>query len=341
MDDQQLRRSLAGQRRHRHPLLWFVVRRLGAGAVTLLFASFMIFLATNALPGNVAETVLGRNATPELVTKLNHELQLDKPVPLRYGTWLQGALQGDLGESAVAVVQNNPETSVTSLIATPLRNSVILAVVTIVWLIPLSLMLGTFAAVRAGRAGDYAVSYTSLIIGALPEFVFGTLLITVFFSGLGLLPPVSLVPPGTSPLADVSELVLPVLTLLGVAVAFCARQVRAGVLGTLSERYVTMARLSGISELRVLWRYALRNALAPSVQTFAQALQYLFGGIIVVETLFAYPGIGQALVQAVTLRDVSSVLAITTVLAAVYIAINVVADVIVVLAVPKLRTSLR
>ncbi|WP_207210614.1 ABC transporter permease [Nocardioides zhouii] len=335
------RPGVAGRQRHRHPLLWFVARRLVAGVVTLLFASFMIFLATNALPGNVAETVLGRNATPELVAKLNHQLHLDEPVLTRYGNWLIGTVRGDLGESAVAVVQGNPESSVTSLIGIPLRNSVVLALISIVCLIPISLLLGTFAAVRAGRAGDYAVSYISLVIGALPEFVFGTLLIAIFFSGLGLFPPVSLIPPGTSPLADVGELVLPVLTLLGVSVAFCARQVRAGVLDTLSERYVTMARLSGISEVRVLWRYALRNALAPSVQTFAQALQYLFGGIIVVETLFAYPGIGQALVQAVTLRDVSSVLAVTFVLAGVYIAINVLADVIVVLAVPKLRTGLR
>jgi peptide/nickel transport system permease protein len=327
--------------RGRHPLMAFVVRRVAIGAVTLLVASFLIFLATNALPGNVAQTVLGRNAKPALIVKLDHELGLNRPVLSRYGTWVGGLFHGNLGKSAVAAVQGNPQTSVTSLIGTPLRNSLVLAVIAMVLLVPLALLLGTLAAVHAGRFGDYTVSYSSLVVGALPEFVLGTLLIVVFFTVFGLLPPVSLLPPGTSPFAHVNELVLPVLTLLGVSLAFTARQVRAGVLATLGEDYVTIARLSGLRERRVLWRYAMRNALAPSVQSFAQALQYLFGGIIVVETLFAYPGIGLALVQAVSVRDLTEVQGITLVLAAAYIAINIVADLIVVLLVPKLRTGMR
>ena len=327
-------------RRGKHPVGAFLIRRVGAGLATLLVASLLIFLATNALPGDVAEAVLGRNATPALVTQLRSRLHLDRPLLSRYGTWLEGAVTGDFGDSAVELAQGATHAPVTGLIKAPLRNSLILAVIATVLLIPLSLLAGTAAAVRASRPTDYVVSYVALILGALPEFVLGTFLILILFSELNLLPPVASVPPGTSPLAHPDSLVLPVLTLLGVSLSFSARQVRAGVIEALRQDYVKMARLAGLRERRVLWRYALRNALAPTIQTFAQSIQYLFGGIIVVETLFDYPGIGQLLVQAVSLRDVTEVQAITLILAAVYIAINVIADLIVVFLVPKLRTGL-
>src|SRR6202035_1770202 len=190
-----------------------------------------------------------------------------------------------------------------------------------------------------GRRVDLGVSYAALLLGSLPEFVLGTFLILIFFSQLHLLPPVALVPPGASPLARPSALVLPVLTLLGVSLAFCARQVRAGVAEAMRQDYVTMARLGGLRERRVVWRYALRNALAPSVQTFAQAVQYLLGGIIVVEALFAYPGLRSMLINAVQTGDETEVQAIALVLAAAYIVLNIAADLIVVLLVPKLRTG--
>jgi peptide/nickel transport system permease protein len=333
--------GLMSRTRSRHPIIAFLARRLLTGLATLVVASFLIFLATNALPGNVAEHVLGKNATPQLVKSLDRQLHLNRPLLDRYGSWVGGALQGDLGQSAVALAQGATSAPVSGLIGTPLRNSAVLALLTIVLLIPLSLLIGTAAAVRAGRPVDYAVSYVSLVLGALPEFVLGTFLILIFFSEFHLLQPVALVPPGESPFADLNSLVLPVLTLLGVSLAFSARQVRAGVIETLRQDYVRMARLGGIRESRVLWRYALRNALAPSVQTFAQSIQYLFGGIIVVEALFAYPGIGSLLVQAVSVQDVTEVQAIAIVLAAIYVLVNIIADLIVVLLVPRLRTGLR
>lgn len=327
--------------RARHRLFAFALRRLCVGMLTLLVASFVIFLATMALPGDVARAVLGQNATPDLVENLNRELGLDRPLLTQYGEWLSGVVRGDLGDSAVALAQGNPESSVNSLIATPLFNSMILAGITMLILLPLAVLIGTFVAANAGRAGDYAVSYPLLVVGGLPEFVFGTILIAAFFSWLGLLPPVSLVLPGESPLANPVALVLPVLTLLGVLLAFCARQVRAGVMAGLQSEYVTAARLSGISEGRVLWSYALRNGLPGSIQTFAQSFQYLFGGIIVVELLYAYQGIGATLVNAVTARDVTAVQGITLIIASAFILINIVADLLVVFLVPKLRTSLR
>lgn len=325
--------------RGRHPILWFVIRRVAIGIVTLFVASLLIFLATNALPGNVADVVLGKNATPAARHALEVKLELNESLVHRYVHWIGDAVHGNLGKSAVAVAQSNPEDAVSTLISTPLTNSVILAVITAVILFPIALLLGAFTAVRAGKPSDYAVSYLSLIFGALPEFVLGTLLITIFFTGLSLLPPVSLVPPGTSPLDNIEILILPVATLLGVSLAFCVRQVRAGVITSLRQDYVTMARLSGLKERRVIFRYAVRNALAPSVQSFAQTMQYLFGGILIVETLFTYPGVGALLVQSVQARDVTMVQGITLVLVAVYIAINIIADLIVVLIVPKLRTG--
>ncbi len=312
------------------------------GAISLVVVSFLIFLATNALPGNVAEMVLGKNASPESIAQLTSRLGLDHGLMERYASWLSGVVtRFDLGNSAVAVSLSSPDPSILSAISEPLKNSLVLASATLVLLVPVSLFLGTLAAIRAGRPADYAISYTSLVIGAMPEFVLGTFLIFVMFTVLGLLPPVSLVSPGMSPLETPKVLVLPVLTLLGVSMAFCARQVRAGVVRTLNAEYVMMARLSGIKEARVIWKYALRNALATSVQTFGQTTQYLLGGIIVVETLFGYPGIGRVLVTSVQQRDVTEVQGITLLLAAVYIVIQIVSDVMVLVLVPKLRTGSR
>jgi peptide/nickel transport system permease protein len=336
--------SVAGAappRRGRHPIVGFLARRIAAGIGTLVLASALIFVATNALPGDVAEVVLGRYATPQRVSELRHELDLDRPIVVRYADWLGSAVTGDLGQSAVRRANGSPDAPVSHIIKTPLRNSLILALCAIVLLIPLSLLVGTAAAVRAGRPSDYAVSYTALVVGSLPEFVVGTFLIAVFFSTLDLLPPVALVPPGASPFDDTEALILPVATLLLVSLAFSARQVRSGVIEVMRQEYVTMARLGGLPERRVLRRYVLRNALAPSVQIFAQSLQYLFGGIIIVEAVFTYPGVGRLLVESVSERDVTLVQGITLVLAAAYIAINIIADLIVVLLVPKLRTGMR
>jgi peptide/nickel transport system permease protein len=326
--------------RGNHPVAAFLARRLATGLLTLLAVSVLIFLATNVLPGNVATVVLGHNASPANVQRVERDLGLNHSVESRYLTWLGNAVQGDFGNSAVAAAEGRPNSSVSSSLGTPLRNSFVLAGITTLLLIPLTLILGALAGIFAGRWPDHAISLPALVMGGLPEFVMGTLLIYVFFSKLGWLPPVALLSPGSSPLGDPEVLVLPVLTLLAVAVGAGVRQVRVGMAQTLQEDYVQFARLNGVPERRVLTRYALRNALAPSVQIIAQNLQYLVGGIIIVESVFAYPGIGTYLVNAVTSRDVVEVQAAAIVLAALYIVINVVADLIVVLLVPKLRTGL-
>lgn len=323
----------------RHPIGVFLLKRTLAGIATLFVASLLVFLATNALPGNVAETVLGKNANPRTVAHLEAALGLDRSLISQYFSWLGGILHGDLGDSAVAVARGSSPASINSIIGTPLLNSLILGGLATLILIPLSLAIGVYTGVRAGKRADHVVSTITLLLGSLPEFVLGTFLVVIFFTQLDLLPPVALAS-GQSPLAEPTALILPIVTLLGVSLAFASRQVRAGMIEAVRQDFVTSARLNGLPERRVMRRYALRNALAPSVQTFAQAIQYLIGGIIVVEAVFAYPGIGQLLVNAVTTRDATEVQAIALLLAAIYIVINILADLLVVFLVPKLRTNL-
>ena len=323
-----------------HPVAMFVIRRVAAGLLTLLAASIVIFLAASVLPGNAAVVVLGRAAQPATVRALESRLGLDHSLPHRYLAWLWSMLHGNFGDSAVAVAEGRAQTSISATLGEPFLHSAVLALVTTALLIPLTLFFGALAGMHAGRRLDHAISVPSLVFGGLPEFVSGTGLIYLFFTVLGVLPPVALLSPGTSTSGLVKQMVLPVLTLLAVALGAGIRQVRSGMIETLEEQFVHYARMNGIRERRVLVRYALRNALAPSVQTIAQNLQYLVGGIIIVESIFAYPGIGTYLVDAVTTRDVTEVQAASLILATVYIVINIVADLIVVLMVPRLRTAL-
>jgi len=303
----------------------------------LLAASVLIFTAVQVLPGNAASAVLGRNASPAAVRILSRQMGLDRPASTRYAHWLKGFVHGDLGDSAVAIAQGSNHAPIWHLISGPLKNSAILAAITALVMIPLSVALGTLAAVRAGRPTDHLISLGSLAAVSMPEFVVGSLLVAVFFVGLHLLPPVAIVPPGGDPLSHPKQLVLPVVTLLFASMAAGIRMVRAGTFEVLQTEYVQTARLNGLPERRVIMRYALRNALAPSVQVLAQNLQYLVGGVIVVEAVFAYPGIGSQLVNAVQIRDVTVVQSVAMLIAVVYVLINLVADFIVMLLVPKLR----
>ena len=324
--------------RRGHPVLLFLARRVVAAAATLLIVSILVFMGTEVLPGDAAGAVLGRSATPAQVEEMRALMGLNRPAPERYLDWLGGVLSGDLGNSAAGFAAGGVS-PIWEEISGKIANSFALAGITAALMIPLSLLLGIVAAVRAGRALDHAISISSLAIISLPEFIIGSLLILVFFSWLDLLPPVSLIAPGTNPLSQPDVLVLPVLTLLGASLAASIRMVRAGMVEALSAEYVTMARLNGFRERMVVTRYALRNALAPSVQVLAQNIQYLVGGIVVTEYLFNYPGLGKELVDAVAIRDVREVQSVALLIAAFYIGLNIAADLLVVLLVPKLRTQ--
>jgi peptide/nickel transport system permease protein len=326
-----------GATREVPPVVAFLLRRTAGAIAALLVASVLIFVGTAVLPGNAASVVLGRGATPAAVARLDRQLHLDHPLLHQYTSWLSGFVGGDLGDSSVGLAQGAKHAPLWPLVRDPIKNSVLLALVTALFMIPLSLGLGALAAVYAGRPLDHAISIASLAAIALPEFVIGSLLVGVFFVWLNVLPPVALIPPGDDPLSHPTKLVLPVATLLLASLAAGIRMVRAGMYEVLQTEYVQTARLNGVSERRVLWRYALRNALPTSVQILAQNLQWLIGGIIITENVFAYPGVGSTLVTAVGNRDLTLVQSVAMLIAIVYVVLNLLADLIVMLLVPKLR----
>jgi peptide/nickel transport system permease protein len=229
-----------------------VGRRLVGAVVALFVASLVIFAGTQLLPGNAASVVLGRNGNPATVKLLNRQLHLDRPAWQQYTDWIEGLAHGDLGNSAVGMAQGASSAPIWPLISDAVKNTTILALITALFMIPLSLGLGVLAAVTRGGWVDHSISVGSLAAIALPEFVTGSLLIGIFFVWLDWLPPVALVPPGGSPLDNPSELVLPVLTLLFASLAAGVRMVRAGMTEVLQTEYVQTARLNGVGERRVL-----------------------------------------------------------------------------------------
>jgi peptide/nickel transport system permease protein len=320
--------------RRRHPLLAYSVRRVAVSLLVLFFVSVLVFAATQVLPGDAADAALGRSAYAAQKAQYRKDLGLDSPLVQQYGDWAVGMLRGDLGQS---MASRQP---VTAFVSARVGNSLVLAGITLLVLCTVSTVLGVWAGIRRGRPADHVISGVSLTLIALPEFVTGTTLAVIIGVYLKLLPPTSIILAGESPLSDPRLLVLPVLTLCLAGAAYIIRMLRAGVADAMGSDYVQAARLNGIPERRVVISHALRNSLAPTVQVLALTIQWLVGGIVVVETVFSYPGLGQGIVQAVSARDLPIVQSMTLIIAAIYIAINLIADVVVILLVPKLRTSL-
>lgn len=312
----------------------FVVRRLLLGIVTLFFASLVIFAATQALPGDAARSILGRSATPESLAALREQLGLDKPVVEQYASWIGNVLTGDLGTS---LSNSRP---VTENIGEPLVNSAFLMLLAGVISIPLGIVIGAVSARRRDGPFDQVTSAITLALASLPEFVVGLTFAVLFATTvLTVLPSVSIIDPGVRPWHYPKELILPVLTLVIAVVPYTVRIMRASMVEVLESDYVEMARLKGLSERLVLWRHAVPNGLAPTFQVAALNLAYLAGGIVVVEAVFNYPGIGTALVDAVRARNMPVVQAVTLLIAGLYVVLNLLADVATILVSPRLRTS--
>jgi len=318
----------------RHPLLRFVVRRLLLGALTLLLVSIVVFAATQILPGDAARAVLGRSATPERLQALRLQLHLDRPALTQYWIWLSGLLSGDLGTSLVT-----PQ-AIYALAAPRVANSFGLLVVVGAIGVPLAVAFGIAAAIRRNRPFDTGVSVTALAMAAVPEFVIGIGLIILFATVvLHWLPPVSMVPPGRSIWDNPRILVLPTMTLAIAVFPYIFRMMRSSMIEVLESEYIEMARLKGIAQRRLILLHALPNAVAPTVQVIALTFAYLAGGVVVVEYVFGFPGIGQGLVNAVFTRDIPMIQFIVVLLAAFYVLVNIVADVVAVLVTPRLRTG--
>jgi peptide/nickel transport system permease protein len=305
------------------------------GIVVLILVSILVFLATQALPGDPARAILGRSATPASLAALRRQLHLDQPVFTQYWTWITGLLHGNLGTSLAA------QEPVSTLLAPKLVNSAVLVALAAVLSIPLSIAIGAWAAFRREKAFDQASSNLLLAAAALPEFVVGLVLVILFATTvLHILPAVSTVPPGSRPWNDWLALVLPTLTLVIAVAPYVARIMRASMIEVLESDYVEMARLKGLPERIVLIRHALPNALGPVFQVIALNLAYLAGGIILVEVVFNYTGIGSATAEAVVNHDLPVIQALAILLAAVYVVLNLLADLATILVTPKLRTQL-
>jgi len=312
----------------------FVVRRVLLGLLTLFLVSVVVFVATQAL-GDPARAILGRDATPERLTALQNQLNLDQSLVQQYLNWLGGLLHGDLGDSLAA------QLPVSTLLHDRLINSAVLVFCAAVISIPLSIALGSYAALRREKPFDTISTNIMLLLAALPEFVVAVLLVILFATTVSTwLPAISAVPPGTHPWDDPKILILPTLTLILAVAPYVARIMRASMIEVLESDYVEMARLKGLPERTVLRRHALPNAIGPVFQVIAINLAYLAGGIVVVEYVFAYPGIGSALLDAVVNHDIPVVQALAMLIAGVYVVVNLLADVATILVTPRLRTRL-
>ncbi len=319
------------------PLLKLILIRLGLGALTLLLVSVVVFWATQALPTDTAQAILGREATPERLEKLREKLGLNRPVYEQYASWLADVVRGDFGDSLV-----QQDTPVTKLLRTRVVNSAALVFVAALVSIPFSILIGSLSALWRDTKFDVTVSTGNLALAALPEFVVGIGLVLLFATNVfRVMPAVSRIDPGLSLLNQLDLLILPAATLTLAVAPYVSRILRASMIEVLESEYVMMARLKGLKGPLVLWRHALPNAIAPTLQVIALNLAWLAGGIVVVEYLFAYPGIGQSLVDAVANRDLPMIQALCLLIAAVYVVLNLLADIATILVSPRLRTGLR
>ncbi len=314
----------------------FVIRRLLLGLIVLIMVSIVVFAATQALPGDPARAILGRSATPQSLAALRLKLHLDQPVFTQYWTWLTGLLHGNLGTSLAA------QEPVTTLLGPRLVNSSVLVAVSAIVSIPLSIAIGSWAALKREKIFDTVSSNLLLALAALPEFVVAVVLVLLFATTVfpNVFPAISRIPPGSGPWNYPSALVLPVLTLVIAVAPYVARIMRASMVEVLESDYIEMARLKGLPERTVMIRHALPNALGPVFQVIALNLAYLAGGIVVVEYVFAYTGIGTGLQEAVLNHDLPVVQALAMLIAALYVVLNLLADVATIMVTPRLRTRL-
>lgn len=303
------------------PLLRFVLRRLAMLVATLFAVSVLIFTITQLLPGDVATMILGLQATPQDLATLRRQLGLDQPALVQFGLWLGGVLQGDLGMST------RFQRPVTEVIWPALKNSALLTVAGILFAVPLGLGLGLFCALRRNSLLDRAVSSASVFAAAMPEFVTGGLLVIVFSTWLGWLPPFAGAGTGRSVAQAASELILPVLSLSFVILAYILRMMRASTIEVLDSPFVKAAVLKGLSKRRVLFFHVLPVALGPTLSVIALSIGWMAGGLVIVESLFGYPGLGRLLVFVIRNRDIPLLQAIALIIAAVYALANLAADV--------------
>jgi peptide/nickel transport system permease protein len=309
----------------------YLLRRVGFIVLTLFLASLIIFAATQLLPGDVAQVMLGQFATEEAVANLREELGLNRPAYVQYFDWLGKFLAGDWGTSMVSRQPVRP------LVMARVRNSAMLAALALAFYVPVGIILGVVAALKREKGADQLISGLSMAFVGLPEFVTGLLLISAFAFGLALLPANSSIAPSSSFGEAFPFLVLPAITVSLTSLGYVTRMTRASTIDVLNTDYVRAAELKGLPRGQVLGRHVLRNSLLPTVTVVALGIGYLIGGLIVTEQVYGYPGLGRLLVYSIQRRDVIMVQACSMVVVTVYSVSNLIADVLYAVLNPRIR----
>lgn len=314
-----------------HPVVTLVVQRIALGLLLLLAVSALIFFGVEALPGDTAQAMLGQSATPEALENLREKMGLNEPLLGRYFGWLYGFVTGDLG---VAMTNGM---DIAQSVGQRFGNTIFLAFWAALISVPLAILLGLLAARYNGRWPDRLISGVTLATISLPEFVAGYIVLYFLAVKWQIFPAMSMVFPGMGVFERLSAIILPVIVLVLVVLAHMMRMTRAAILNVMQSAYIETAELKGLGPLTVIWRHAFPNAIAPVVNVVMLNLAYLVVGVVVVEVVFVYPGMGQFLVDHVTKRDLPVVQACGMIFAAVYIGLNILADVVSILANPRLR----
>lgn len=318
--------------RQRHDLTPVFFNRLAYGVLTLFIVTIIVFWATQALPGNAATAILGTHATPALIKATEKQLRLNQPIYAQYWAWLSGLFQGNFGHSLTSGA------SVWSLVKPRLINSAVLVVLAALVGSLVGIPLAIYTALHKDKAIDKALAVITLSISAVPDFVVAVILVTIFATVVWrVLPAVSVIPVGQYAWSTPRLLILPVATLALVILPYIYRMTRGALIDAFESEYIEYARLKGLKAVRVSVAHALPNALAPVIQVSGLNFIYLAGGIVLVEYIFNFPGVGQGLVNAVSDRDVPTIQFIVMALSAFYVVINILADMAVLIVTPRRR----
>lgn len=314
-------------------MIAYLIRRLGLIAMTMVLASIIIFAATQLLPGDVAQVVLGQFATPTAVANLREALGLNRPFYVQYLDWLSHFVIGNWGDSMVSHLPVLP------MIMQRLRNSIMLGAVALLIYVPLGVLLGVIAALKREKAADQAISGVSMAFVGLPEFVSGLLLISIFAFSLKLLPANSSIPPDATFWDAFPYLILPAITVSLTSLGYVARMTRASTIEVLKTDYVRAADLKGLPRSQVLFKHVLRNSLLPTVTVVAMGIGWLIGGLIVTESVYGYPGLGRLLIYAIQRRDLVLIQACSMVVVAAFCFSNLAADILYGFLNPRIRVG--
>lgn len=308
------------------------LKRLGFMVLTLVAMSLLIFLLAEIIPGDVAQMVLGQTATPESVKALRESMRLDDPLLVRYGRWAFDFIRGDLGESLYM-----RGIAINTIFWRKVGHSIILAFTALLFYVPLSILFGVIAGVKAGKLTDSIISFLGLATMALPEFVSGIILVTIFAVKMSILPITSVIPIGETIWGNPQILVLPALSITFVMFGYVSRMQRSSMITVMNSDYVRAAVLKGMPWRYTIFRHALKNALLPTITIIGMNMGWLFGGLIVVETLFGFPGLGSLTLSAIKTRDLPLIEACVLFITFIFVVSTFITDMLYAFLNPKIR----